>query len=621
MIINHIRAENVLKYRLLDVSDVAERGLIGISGPNESGKSSIGEAICFALFGRTFSLAPEDIGKIIRWGEERCSVWLQISVKGRDYEVARFLDRDGNHSARLTDMADRENPIARGAKGVAAAMIEVLGYDFGEFIESFYLAQREITAPHPHSYAVKMMAGVAPLETCVASLKDEVMQEQAAVESFGTKVTDLDDQLAELGLEQGHLEALERERRAVTEREQERLAEIRGLKEAGANYRTRLAEWQLARSRRSSAALLRFLLMLLGLLLGVGWGLLMFAADSKAGQWLIGTLGLQPHAGDEVYMTWILSGAVVAVLLGAAAWYRRAGLDARVKKLVAGNEELTIRLEELDEIPAEGMAPRVALDVDEGSEGRALGPSTPPDPEHRARLRERISQMDASLEEVQQGIDRETSWLQQAAGALGREREELERAVAEERRRIEQHNKLVSMREAFSDQIEDHRHRIAVRQLGEELLLRASRQISHRFNHNLRGLVSHTLPLFTEGHYEHLQIGDDLDVRVFSAEKQDFMELEEVSSGTQRQIMLALRLALSQQLIDRVIQDSQFVFLDEPFAFFDERRTRSSLSVLPRLSDDVRQIWVVAQQFPEDVAMELKISCDRDSNRLQAVGS
>ena len=30
--------------------DVAERGLIAISGHNESGKSSIGETVCFALF-------------------------------------------------------------------------------------------------------------------------------------------------------------------------------------------------------------------------------------------------------------------------------------------------------------------------------------------------------------------------------------------------------------------------------------------------------------------------------------------------------------------------------------------------------------------------------------------
>lgn len=57
MIINRIRAENVLKYAELSI-DLSPRGLIAISGQNESGKSSIGETVCFALFGRTFRSRP-----------------------------------------------------------------------------------------------------------------------------------------------------------------------------------------------------------------------------------------------------------------------------------------------------------------------------------------------------------------------------------------------------------------------------------------------------------------------------------------------------------------------------------------------------------------------------------
>ncbi len=57
------------------------------------------------------------------------------------------------------------------------------------------------------------------------------------------------------------------------------------------------------------------------------------------------------------------------------------------------------------------------------------------------------------------------------------------------------------------------------------------------------------------------------------------MDLAEISSGTQRQMMLALRLALSRELINRAVKLRQFLFLDEPFAFFDDERTRSALSV------------------------------------------
>jgi exonuclease SbcC len=96
---------------------------------------------------------------------------------------------------------------------------------------------------------------------------------------------------------------------------------------------------------------------------------------------------------------------------------------------------------------------------------------------------------------------------------------------------------------------------------------------------------------------------------VFSSEKRDFLDLDEISSGTQRQIMLAVRLALSQKLINAAVGGRQFVFLDEPFAFFDEQRTADSLAVLPDVSPDITQIWVTSQTFPPGSRFDLEIRC------------
>jgi exonuclease SbcC len=94
------------------------------------------------------------------------------------------------------------------------------------------------------------------------------------------------------------------------------------------------------------------------------------------------------------------------------------------------------------------------------------------------------------------------------------------------------------------------------------------------------------------------------------------MQLEEISSGTQRQIMLAVRLALSQQFINTTLGCRQFIFLDEPFAFFDEARTLSALRALPQLSAELSQIWIVAQVFPKDFAFDLQIHCRPDADVL-----
>ena len=75
--------------------------------------------------------------------------------------------------------------------------------------------------------------------------------------------------------------------------------------------------------------------------------------------------------------------------------------------------------------------------------------------------------------------------------------------------------------------------------------------------------------------------------------------------------MLAVRLALSEELVGRAVKSSQFLFLDEPFAFFDQARTRSSLQVLPTLSEKLTQIWIIGQEFPEGIEFDRHIRCDR----------
>jgi exonuclease SbcC len=67
-----------------------------------------------------------------------------------------------------------------------------------------------------------------------------------------------------------------------------------------------------------------------------------------------------------------------------------------------------------------------------------------------------------------------------------------------------------------------------------------------------------------------------------------------------------------------VVKGSQFAFLDEPFAFFDERRARSAMEVLPRLSEEITQIWIVAQQFPPDVDFALRVECRREGISLES---
>ena len=136
MIITHISADNLLKYTHLELTDIPRQGVIAISGQNESGKSTIGETVCFALFGRTLSIDEDEITRVIRWGESRCSVHLGFTIGDKDYEIARFLDNEGNHGARLYPAGEEDRPFAKGVNAVSEALDDLLGYQFEEFVES-----------------------------------------------------------------------------------------------------------------------------------------------------------------------------------------------------------------------------------------------------------------------------------------------------------------------------------------------------------------------------------------------------------------------------------------------------------------------------------------------------
>ena len=220
MIINRIWAEHVLKYAELDLNHLPSEGIIAISGQNEAGKSTIGEIVCFALFGRTFSLAPDEIMKVIRWGEPRCAARVEFTIDDAGYEVSRFLDDSGTQGARLTKQGVEE-PLARGAEAVRDALAELLGFGFEEFIESFYLAQREITTPHPHSAAVKRMAGIAELERVAVVAEIEIEHEHTSIAETNDQILACENQLTELALDEERLPQLEAaHRELVTKHEQ-----------------------------------------------------------------------------------------------------------------------------------------------------------------------------------------------------------------------------------------------------------------------------------------------------------------------------------------------------------------------------------------------------------------
>jgi len=188
--------------------------------------------------------------------------------------------------------------------------------------------------------------------------------------------------------------------------------------------------------------------------------------------------------------------------------------------------------------------------------------------------------------------------------------------VEQERLRSDDAGSLRSTLKVLERASNKHQRDTDVKNVAIKMLQRAASDSIKLFNKNISEISAAALPLFTEDRYSEIRISDELSVQVYSDEKKDYMDFDEISSGTQRQIMLALRMAMSEELSKNTGNEQQFIFLDEPFAFFDQARKRSTLKALPKVSNIITQIWVVAQEFPEDVEVKKVINCPEDSAEL-----
>ncbi|MCB1924713.1 MAG: AAA family ATPase [Gammaproteobacteria bacterium] len=624
MIIHRIRAQNVLKYAELSI-DVAPTGLVAISGQNESGKSSIGETVCFALFGRTFSITPDEIEKVVRWGENHCSVSLEFAVEDQGYVLSRFLDRDGNHSAKLALAEDPNEPIARGVQGVADTLFPILGFEFSEFVESFYLAQREITTPHPHSHAVKIMAGVAPLEDVQRCLNNEIAEREELLGELQAEWDSVDQDVQGLGIQDGRMPRLEDERHQTDVQIREIDALVAEIDAGVATCNENTSRIYSAEGSKGRAGFLRFIVLLLALAAAAVWALLTYAPDHPQAEVARGLLAQYvPQWGPEKTI-WIGYVAAALGVLFLLLWIRIAGLRGRIRALREESAQFGSVLERARAIEVEERsvgdsggdpddeAGEAAVDDAESS-----FPARPDADEYRT-LRRLLDSGEATARMAKEYGEREAGWLRAVSSQLSDQLVELDEEIDEEQARVQEAMDLADVLNGLTDKREELAERIADRHRGLELLDGAIAQLSSGFNRDVKDLVGRLLPLFTDGRYEHLQIDEGLKVRVFSSEKRDFMDLDEVSSGTQRQIMLALRLALSKKLLSRTVKGKQFAFLDEPFAFFDQERTRKALHALADLGDDISQVWIVAQDFPEhcEVHFDTTVFCERGSDTLK----
>jgi len=124
--------------------DFTDLDLFAITGATGSGKTSIIDAITYALYGQTARLGAKKLSELITQGAARLSVKLEFECGGKEYRIARVLKRSGPASVRLEVLGkEGEQPVDGGAREIAAQIIRIVGLDFDAFTKAVVLPQGE----------------------------------------------------------------------------------------------------------------------------------------------------------------------------------------------------------------------------------------------------------------------------------------------------------------------------------------------------------------------------------------------------------------------------------------------------------------------------------------------
>ena len=143
MILSKLTLQNFKRYKHFTAE--FQEGLIGIIGKNGSGKSSIFEAILFALYGELKSRGTKElIRNANATSKDVVSIELLFEINNHTYRIVReFRGKALTANAKLYK---NEELITSGAKEVTASIVKLTKLSKDAFVHTLFASQKELTS-------------------------------------------------------------------------------------------------------------------------------------------------------------------------------------------------------------------------------------------------------------------------------------------------------------------------------------------------------------------------------------------------------------------------------------------------------------------------------------------
>ncbi|QEE33516.1 AAA family ATPase [Malaciobacter canalis] len=236
MILTKLSLKNFKKYKNFEI-DIYD-GLTGIIGKNGSGKSTIFEAILFALYGELKSKGSKELIKNVRANsKDELIVLLEFEFDNLDYKVVReFRGKNLNAIAKLYK---NDELIVNGAKDVTRYIINMTKMTKDAFLNTLFASQKELTSlsslDNEHrKKMIRKLLGLEKIDQIEKFLKESISDLNKEIKSFSSfllNIEQVDEYETHIKSYQESLKILKEKINLREEQKQKLIDEEKSIKE------------------------------------------------------------------------------------------------------------------------------------------------------------------------------------------------------------------------------------------------------------------------------------------------------------------------------------------------------------------------------------------------------
>lgn len=185
MILTNIKLDNYKKYPSFFLA--FEEGLTGIIGRNGSGKSTIFDAIVFALYGEVRG-QKENLKNAQASEKENVSVALEFEIDGKSYKVVRKL-RGKSQVAKAYLYHDDDALLSEGVKEVTKNITKIVGMSRDAFMHTVFASQKELTAlsglkNEERKKIIRKLLGLEKIDKIEQEIRFELTELNRVIKSY-----------------------------------------------------------------------------------------------------------------------------------------------------------------------------------------------------------------------------------------------------------------------------------------------------------------------------------------------------------------------------------------------------------------------------------------------------